>query len=199
MKNRTKLNITGFTVVILLLIICTVNLRCTNASLPETLLYDLDSTEVNSKLLFSKSVNVFYFFSPECPICLGYTLTLQTIDSTFKNKEINFNMIIPAAHVNLAIIKKFVYDYHIPCKVYADQAHAFIKKMDARVTPQVMVASDRGEILYTGLIDDYALAPGVTRQQVTKHYLTNVLSQLLAGQAPAISQTTPQGCYIEFE
>lgn len=195
----TKKKQTLFAIAILHLIIYAAILSCNHTKEQATLLYDLDSNVVNEQQLFSKPINVFYFFSPECPICLGYTLTLQHIDSAFIHKDINFVMVIPSAYIELPVIKMFVNDYHIPCKVYADDNHAFIKKMKAQVTPQVVVANAKGKILYSGLIDDYAEAPGITRQQITKHYLQDVLHQLLAGQPISQSHTTPKGCFIEFE
>ena len=76
--------------------------------------------------------------------------------------------------------------------VYAfDESCAAAVNYRAKVTPELFVIS-KDRIAYHGAFDNELNDP-------TKHYLSDAVSALLAGQLPPVAKTKAFGCGIKFE
>ena len=68
------------------------------------------------------------------------------------------------------------------------------RRYGARTTPSFFIIGKDGRLAYQGAIDDDVFANG----QATRNYVTETLAALAAGRAPAVSETRPYGCAVEY-
>jgi hypothetical protein len=67
--------------------------------------------------------------------------------------------------------------------------HQWVKKAGATRSPETVVFSPKGQIVYRGRISDQYVGLGKRRANVTSHDLRDALEALLAGQPVTQSQT----------
>ena len=67
----------------------------------------------------------------------------------------------------------------------------------ARTTPHMFVISPKGELVYSGAIDDND-SPDPEAISSSKNYVAAVLDQGLAGQPITVAATEPYGCSVKY-
>lgn len=67
----------------------------------------------------------------------------------------------------------------------------------ARTTPQMVVISPEGEILYNGAIDNRPSPNPATIEGAT-NYVNQVMEEVLAGRPISVSATQPYGCAVRY-
>jgi len=162
-------------------------------------LQDMRGSTIQFSSIVQSKLFVIIFLSPECPICKGYSTTMRSLWSDFKNKDVQFAGVIPGTDFTNESIDEYRISYKIPFELFIDYQKELTNYLHATVTPQCFVTDTDGKILYCGKIDDYAVAPGVTKQQVTQHYLIDALNASLADKKINITKTEPAGCFIQKE
>jgi peroxiredoxin len=75
-----------------------------------------------------------------------------------------------------------------------DETSAVAKAFGASVTPEAFVFDKSGKLVYHGAIDDNRKQP----DKVQARYLKDALDAVLAGKAPAVTETKSLGCGIKF-
>ena len=139
--------------------------------------------------------NVLWFFSPDCPLCQQYTLTLKNLQKTF-GKNVQWTAIACGKNSKKSIeffFKK--YALNMPCLI--DENKYLVNFLKARITPEVFVFNSNCELTYSGRIDNWAFAPGKTRPNASIHDLRNQLQLLLQKQQIPYTSKTAIGCFIE--
>jgi len=156
----------------------------------------LDSTFDFSSIQNYKAT-VFIFLSPECPLCISYTRTLKDLFKEFTDKNFNFYGVVPGKSFSRDSVYQFVYEYEIPFKMILDTALVLTQHYGARITPEIVVVDSTGNKIYQGRIDNWAFAPGKTRQTTTENDLKDFLKTLPNRQSAAMIKTEAIGCFIE--
>jgi peroxiredoxin len=89
-------------------------------------------------------------------------------------------------------------------KVHADPTAAILdpkgtigREYEARTTPHMFVIDPSGKLIYAGAIDDHATSdPGDIKS--SKNYVSEALSEAMAGKPVAVSSTRPYGCSVKY-
>ncbi len=68
---------------------------------------------------------------------------------------------------------------------------------DAKTTPHMFVIDPSGKVIYAGAIDDHP-TPDISDIRVSKNYVSDALSEAMAGGAVATSYTRPYGCSVKY-
>jgi len=135
------------------------------------------------------------FLSPECPLCQNYTLVLNRLSDQYKGR-ITLYGVIPGKAYSAGELEKFRTGYHLRFDLLTDRDFELVKLLKATTTPQVFLLSRQNEILYAGLIDNWAASLGVQRTVVTRHYLAAAIDAALNHLPIATRTTIPVGCLI---
>lgn len=136
---------------------------------------------------------VFVFLSPECPLCKNYMPILN--DFSKENSDVQIVGIIPGKSYTSQSIKDFAKDYSLKFDLYSDNKKSLTAVLKAKVTPEVVVLDNSGNIYYRGQIDNWQAKLGTKRKVITEHYLEDALKRL--GQKNLkYEETTPIGCLI---
>jgi hypothetical protein len=135
----------------------------------------------------------YYFFSPECPLSVNYTAALHD-DSL--NDAITRVVIIPGQEsrkVTSAYIRRYLKGHD----VYRDKKCLMTKSFDVKVTPEVVLLTKDGELVYQGLIDDWVTALGAHKKKASRFYLQEAYTAH-AKKQNYIARTTAIGCFINL-
>jgi peroxiredoxin len=84
-----------------------------------------------------------------------------------------------------------------PTAAILDPTGAIGHEYDAKTTPNMFVIDPSGKLIYAGAIDDHA-TPDVGDIKVSKNYVSEALSQAMAGGTVATSYTRPYGCSVKY-
>ncbi|WP_423148567.1 redoxin domain-containing protein [Rubrolithibacter danxiaensis] len=145
------------------------------------------------KKLVTDKPTVFVFLSTDCPLCKNYARVLNTLKSDFP--EIRFYGIFPGK-TSLEAIKTYQKDYNAGFELLSDPSKKLTSYLHATTTPQAILINTAGNLLYTGLIDNWAFSLGKQRQVVTEHYLKTAIKQFLNKEPIETKSTKPIGCLI---
>lgn len=162
-------------------------------------LHDSQGNFVQVKNLKGKKATAFLFLSPDCPLCINVSKTINEMAIKYGSKGISFIAVFPGTFYTADTINNFKSQYQIQLTALMDEEFQLTKMMHATVTPQVVVINTDEQIVYTGAIDDRSKKLGEKRQVIQNHYLENVLDAMLSDKDIAVKETEPVGCYIEFE
>jgi hypothetical protein len=77
-----------------------------------------------------------------------------------------------------------------------DPSQILVRHTGATITPEALVMTPSGRVLYQGRIDNRIASLGVRRPEATEHDLRNALDDVLAGRPVARPRTTAYGCII---
>lgn len=160
-------------------------------------LKDLKENRVVLKETFQGKARVYIFLSPECPLCQSYSLTLRNLYDQYHQKGIEMIGIIPGTDFTTAQILEYRIKYKIPFTLLKDEKLQVVKKYKGTTTPEAVVVSSAGKVLYQGRIDNWAYELGKKRKVITEHDLQNALESIIANKPIKVTQTKPVGCFIE--
>lgn len=142
-----------------------------------------------------KPVNLLVFLSPECPLCINYTKTLNELAKQYDGKA-KIIGIVPGKSYSLTMIDSFSMEYNLGFPLYVDGEKKITQLVKATVTPEVIMFSNDGGILYRGAIDDWAIDLGKKKLSAPRPYLGDAIAAHLAGNPVVLKKTKPVGCLI---
>jgi glutaredoxin-related protein len=157
----------------------------------------LDKTKADYfEELNKNELSVFIFYSTECPICIK---SLNSIKQIIKDHDLNYYFVYPKEINSKKNIKKFHRMNNLPSnfsKIILDENQVLIKQLDAKVTPQCFLIDSKGNVLYSGKIDDRFEKIGVQKNEVRESYLNDAIISFKKGEEIKVKSTEPVGCFI---
>ncbi len=152
----------------------------------------------NAALPEAKTAKVYFFLAPECPISINYTKTINAFYGDTSHSDLDMAVIIPGNFYTDSVLHAFIHTYQLEIPVVLDKKNKMVKALNATVTPEVFLLDNKNnEVLYSGKIDNWAMALGVKRNQITEFYLNYALEAFRRGEEIHIKRTKPVGCFIE--
>lgn len=152
-------------------------------------------------VLFTEKVSgkarVYFFLSPECPLCQSYSLTIQQLYAEFSKQGIEMVGIVPGTDFSTATIAAYHKRYNIPITLYTDEQLVLVKKYKVTITPEVIVLDQNNKVVYQGRIDNWAYELGKKRKVITEHNLKDALTSIVKQKPIIVAKTKAIGCFIE--
>ena len=140
---------------------------------------------------------VLFFITHDCPISNFYAPEIQRICSQYGAKGVSCALVYVDPQMDLAAARKHLGDFgYKGIPAILDGKHKVVDASGAKVTPEAIVVSHDGKILYSGRIDNFYAGLGKPRRQATVHDLRTALDETLAGKPVTTPKTDPVGCYI---
>jgi len=143
------------------------------------------------------NATVLTYLSPECPLSENYTKTINDLEQTFQHNNIRFINVFAGKYYSRAAIDSFKIAYALTQSEIYDETFILAQTLNASVTPEVFVINAKGELVYAGAIDNWAVDLGQKRQVITAFYLNDVLGAIVNNTPIPYSKTTAVGCFIE--
>jgi peroxiredoxin len=85
----------------------------------------------------------------------------------------------------------------VPTFILHDPSGVVGKKYDAKTTPQMVLISPTGEMLYDGAIDSIASSK-IADLEKAENYLLRAYNEASAGKAVSMPKTKPYGCNVKY-
>lgn len=156
-----------------------------------------DLNGVSHDLLSPKHKAVLLFFiAHDCPISNSYAPEINRFCAMYAPQQIACYVVYAEADLPLAQAKAHAHDYGYKCAALLDAPHRLVKRTRATVTPEAIVLSPAGKILYRGRIDNRYAGYGKMRLQPTVRDLRLALDAIARGKPVATPETKAIGCFI---
>jgi peroxiredoxin len=137
---------------------------------------------------------VLFFIGTECPVSNGYAPVMQRIADKYAARGVACHGIHCDPTVTARAGAAHAKEFSLAFDIWLDPQQAIARAAGARVTPEAVLVSPSGTVLYRGRIDDRYAADGKRRDDPTVNDLENALDQVLSGDAPTVSETKAFGC-----
>jgi len=141
---------------------------------------------------------VLVFVSPECPLSINYTKNLRELHQQFTEENILFLGVYAGNDLSVKEIEQFRKQYKLPFDILLDTRFELTKILAATKTPEVFLTDPWGGIQYRGAIDDWAIALGKVKTEVSTAYLALALEKWLMNEPIWPKETAVVGCPIEI-
>ncbi len=128
---------------------------------------------------------------------------MQTLQREWTAKEVAWFTVISSApgeqgYVTDAEENAYLAQMHAdPTAVLMDAQGTLGRLYDARTTPEMYVIDPTGKLIYEGAIDNRP-TPDVDDIQGADNYVTDALSEAMAGKPIATAYTRPYGCSVKY-
>ncbi len=143
------------------------------------------------------SAMVLVFLNTECPISQQYTRLLAELHRQYRPQHVQFTALYPSPTDSRLVIRAFHRTYALPFSGLPDKSHAYVRRYQAKTTPEVIVLNEGGRVVYQGAIDDQYVSLGRRRAASTQAFLHDALAALLEKRPILTSRTEAVGCLIE--
>jgi peroxiredoxin len=139
---------------------------------------------------------VLIFVASECPNSNTYAPLLARLFREFSSRGVQFYGVYSDPDDNAATVQKHDSGYQIPYPALLDPRHSLALATGARSTPEAVILSPAGNVLYRGRVDDRFVDFGKTRFSPSTEDLRDALEQVIAGQPVKNPVTKVLGCAI---
>lgn len=152
-----------------------------------------------SNTISESPLTVFYFNSPECPVCKSSIASLGPTVQTLDSLQVPLYFVYHSYLANKSKLRRFhkMNLTGVPLtQIILDPDMMLVKQLNATVTPEVFLVGRDGTVVYSGMLNNMFEAIGVKRAVVTEEYLVDAVMKSLAGQTNSSTRTVPVGCII---
>lgn len=137
---------------------------------------------------------VLFFLGVECPVSNGYAPVMEELFAKYRSRGVGCYGVYAEPSVSADEAAAHAKDYRLTFPMLLDPAQQLARMAGARVTPDVIVASPDGRVLYRGRIDDRYSLDGKRRNVPRTHELIDAIEAVLAGKTPEVRETKAYGC-----
>jgi hypothetical protein len=136
------------------------------------------------------------FILPDCPIANSFLPEINRLHQQFSKQGVALMVVHADAEITSDKARQHAHEYQIQPPVILDPKHERVEKAGATVSPEAVVFSKEGEIVYRGRINDQYVGLGKRRGAITTHDLKDALEAIVAGKPVPQSSTEAIGCPI---
>jgi hypothetical protein len=139
---------------------------------------------------------VWLFVRSDCPVSNRYAPEIEKLYKEYSAHGVEFRLVYPEAGLTAEAMDKHRKEYRYTIPALLDARHEYVVRADVHVTPEAAVFI-RGQLVYSGRIDDWYADIGKAGNEATHHDLEEVLAGIVAGKPVAARRTKAVGCAIE--
>lgn len=140
---------------------------------------------------------VFVFLGTRCPISNGLLPELGRLHGEFSRQSIEFYGVICDRFTSPDEAASHRRDFSIPFPVILDTTGTLQRVLEPSHSPQAVVVTRHGELIYSGQIDDRYEELAKPKPLATSHDLRKALAAIVTGKLPPVAWTEPVGCLLE--
>jgi peroxiredoxin len=139
---------------------------------------------------------VLFFVTTDCPLSNGYAPEMNRIEQAYAPRGVLFYAVQGDTTIPDEEVRRHAHDYGYRFPALLDPRQILAHRTGATVTPEAVVLSGQGAVLYLGRIDNRVEDFGKTRVQATEFDLRDAIDAILAGQPVPHPRTRALGCAI---
>jgi peroxiredoxin len=162
---------------------------------PSTVRDDYGKVYSNSELKQHKAT-VFIFLAADCPNSNSYAPEMARLYKQYESRGVAFYGVYSDPAETAAGVRTHDGDYGIPFPSLMDAHQTLARETGALGTPEAVILSTAGKVLYRGRVDDKFATYGKTRLHIDEHDLRDALNDVLVGKRVAHPYVSSLGCAI---
>jgi thiol-disulfide isomerase/thioredoxin len=139
---------------------------------------------------------VLYFVTTDCPLSNGYAPEMNRIEQAYAPRGVLFFAVQGDTTIPDEEVRRHAREYGYRFPALLDPHEVLARHTGATVTPEAVVLSPEGAVLYLGRIDNKVEDFGKTRVEATEFDLRDTLEAVLAGRPVPHPRTRALGCAI---
>jgi peroxiredoxin len=139
---------------------------------------------------------LLFFVTNDCPVTNSYVPEMDRIQATYGSRGVRTYAVAADTSVPAAKMAAYARAYHYEFPLLLDPEQTLVQLTGATVTPEAVVLTPEGKVLYRGRIDNRVADFGKQRSDATVHDLRNALDAVLAGKPVPAPFTKSIGCAI---
>ncbi|MGD9647281.1 MAG: alkyl hydroperoxide reductase [Pirellulales bacterium] len=133
------------------------------------------------------------FLSPECPIANQYLPELSRLFDAY-GSGVDFYGVISDWAMPRSTAVKFGEEFQPKFPILFDATGDLAATLTPTHTPEALVVTAAGEVLYRGRIDDQYADIRRRKTNATTHEFEDAIAAAIAGRKPPVAATAPVGC-----
>ncbi len=141
-----------------------------------------------------KKAVVLLFIATECPVSNFYSPDFSRIAKTYADRGVLVYGVHCDPAVTAADAKKHAQEFGLKFPILLDLRQKLAAAVGARTTPEAIVLTPDGGVIYRGRIDDRYSLNGKRRDEPRRRDLEAAIEAALAGKTPEVQETKPFGC-----
>jgi len=141
---------------------------------------------------------VLEWFNYDCPFVKYHyeqAGTMIDLAAKYKDKNVVWLAVNSTNSLTTEKIKAFAEKHKLPFPILDDRSGKTGRAFEARTTPHMFVIDTKGQIVYSGAIDNSQLG---RRKEGVINYVDKALAELISGKPVEISTTEPYGCSVKY-
>lgn len=138
------------------------------------------------------------FVAHDCPMSNGYAPEIARLCKEFAPRGAAFRIVYAERDLALTDAARHAKEFAFPCPAILDRELRLAARVGATMTPQAVLLSPEGAVLYLGRIDDIYADYGKKRAQPEHRDLRNAIEAALEGRPVEKPRTSSLGCDIHF-
>jgi len=139
---------------------------------------------------------LLFFVTNDCPVTNSYVPEMNRIQEAYATRGVRAYAVQADVGVSATAVADYARDFRYEFPLLLDPHQILVKAANATVTPQAIVLSPEGKVLYRGRIDNRVEDFGSQRSKATVNDLHIALDAILAGQPAPVPVTKSIGCAI---
>jgi peroxiredoxin len=139
---------------------------------------------------------LLFFVTIDCPVANSYVPEMNRIRDDYAGRGVVVWAVQADTTVPSPKVVDYAKEYRYGFPLVIDPQQSLVKLTGAAVTPEAVVLSPEGQVLYHGRIDNRVEDFGKQRPQATVHDVRDALDAVLAGKSVEHPSTRSIGCAI---
>lgn len=154
---------------------------------------DIDGHIVN---LSGAKATVAFVVIYDCPVARQFSPEMNKIAAEYTRRGAKFILIQARAETSVTQARTHRQEFGFKMPVVIDRSGALVKIAKAVAVPTAAIFNFKGQLVYSGRIDDRYAKLGVLRSKPTRHDLRDALDQVLSGKRVKNPLTIVVGCLL---
>jgi peroxiredoxin len=139
---------------------------------------------------------VLFYVTTDCPLSNAYAPEMNRIEEAYTPRGVRFYAVQGDSTITGDEVRRHAHEFAYRFPVLLDPQQMLARHTGATVTPESVVLSRDGAVLYLGRIDNRVEDFGKTRLQATEFDLRDALDAILGGRPAPHPHTRALGCAI---
>jgi hypothetical protein len=140
-------------------------------------------------------MKLIVLLSPECPMSVNYTLTLNQISEKFRDR-LEITGVIPGRTVKDDEVNRFASAYKLTFPLLVDKDRILVRMVKGKVTPEAFLFNADGTLVYSGAIDNWLTELGKKKQKPDMFFLQDAILNTINGSPVTVPYVKAQGCLV---
>lgn len=165
----------------------------------DVVLLDQQAKEVKLSDYAGKII-VLEWMNYDCPFVKPHyeNGTFAELAKKYADKNVIWLGVNSTNYATVETNKAWANQHNVPYSILDDRQGKLGKAYKAMTTPHIYIIDTKGQIAYSGAIDNAPLGKLTEGQTEVMNYVDKALAEITSGKAVTLTETKPYGCTVKY-